>query len=94
MRTPTLAALGAVIVLAACGGAASDDASARDASATAVMTEVQRAAAIANAITAAPARMDSILAANGMTAEQLEQMMYRIARDSALSAEYGRLTSR
>lgn len=97
MRAYRLAAIAALLVSAACagsGGDAADSAADTTAAAVAQPTEAQRAAAIANAITAAPDKADSILTANGLTAEQLEQMMFRIARDSAASAEYGRLTAR
>ena len=79
----------ALLALAACGGAKSDTAAD-----TAATTDVQRAAAIANAVQAAPAKVDSILTANGLTTESLEQMMYVIAADSTKSAEYRRLTGR
>ena len=35
-----------------------------------------------------------VLAANDLTTDQLEQLMYKVAQDSTLSAEYGRLTNR
>jgi hypothetical protein len=57
-------------------------------------SEVARAAGIANAIAAVPTKSDSILAANGLTVTTLEEMMYRIAKDSVASAEYARLTKR
>lgn len=94
MYPRTLAALAAVVLLAACGGAPADDTAAGDAPPAAVSSEVQRAATIANAITDAPAKVDSILAAYRVTAAELEAMMYRIARDSTASVEYGRLTDR
>lgn len=82
----------ALLVLAACGPTAES----ADASATAAAAEndAQRAARIALALQGAPAMTDSILSANGLTADQLEQLMYRVAQDSTLSAEYGRLTNR
>lgn len=46
------------------------------------------AANIANAIAANPAAADSILTANGYTAETFEMAMYQIAQDSAQSATY------
>jgi hypothetical protein len=94
MKTRNFAALAAAFLLAACGGATADETAAADAAPTAVSSEVQRAANIANAITDAPTKADSILAAYGVTAAELEAMMYRIARDSVASAEYGRLTVR
>lgn len=94
MHMRTLAAVAAAFLLAACGGSQTDDAPAAEAAPTGVSSEVQRAANIANAITDAPAKTDSILAAYSITAAELEAMMYRIARDSVASAEYGRLTAR
>ncbi|MHB1297374.1 MAG: hypothetical protein ACYC0B_02495 [Gemmatimonadaceae bacterium] len=88
----------ALVLVAACGGAASDESGAAADSAAAptvaagTQSEAQRAAAISNAINAAPMSTDSILAAHGLTADELQQMMLRVARDSAASAEYGRLT--
>lgn len=46
------------------------------------------AAAVANAIAAKPAASDSILKANGHTADSFEALMYDIARDSAMSVAY------
>lgn len=46
------------------------------------------AAQISNAIAANPAAADSILRANGHTAETFEAVMYQLAQDSAQSAEY------
>lgn len=94
MHTRTLAAVAAAFLLAACGGAPADDTAADAAAPVGVSSEVQHAAAIANAITDAPTKVDSIMAAHGVTAAGLEAMMYRIARDSVASAEYGRLTAR
>ncbi len=83
------------LALAACGGAADDapDGAGQAATPAATPSEASRAAAIANALTAAPSKGDSVLAAHGVTAEQLEAMMLRIARDSAASDEYHRLTT-
>lgn len=53
--------------------------------------DAQRAAAVSNAMRSAPTKGDSILAAHGLTADQLEDLMYRVAADSALNAEYRRL---
>ena len=82
-----------LLVLGACGReAAKPD--------TAVVTPVvnendaQRAARIALALQAMPSKQDSVLTANGLTADRLEQLMYKVAQDSTLSAEYGRLTDR
>ncbi len=81
----------ALLMLAACGPKAE---SADTAATTATENDAQRAARIALALQGAPAMTDSILSANGLTADQLEQLMYRVAQDSTLSAEYGRLTNR
>lgn len=94
-------AMAALLVSVACAGP-SDDAVATDAAApatgsgpmtAALEADVKRAAAIANATLTSPAKSDSILAANDLTPDALEAMMYRIAADSAASAEYRRLTS-
>lgn len=83
----------ALLVLGACGEKPdADDAPAP--AATAAENDAQRAARLALALQAAPDRSDSILAANSLTADQLEALMYKVAQDSALSAEYGRLTNR
>lgn len=82
-----------LLALGACGGEAGKPD-------TAVVTPVvnendaQRAARIALALQAMPSKQDSVLTANGLTADQLEQLMYKVAQDSSLSAEYGRLTNR
>lgn len=74
--------------LAACGG--QSDSAKTDAA----QTDVQHAAAITLAVQAAPTKTDSILRAHNIDADQLEQMMYVIAADSAKNAEYRRLTAR
>jgi len=51
-------------------------------------TKVDRAAAIARAIRANPDNADDILRQNGMTEQQYESLMYEIAADPAMSAEY------
>jgi hypothetical protein len=89
-RSPIVTRLAVTCALAAaaCGGAKSEAAS------TTAQNEAQRAAAIEQAVRAAPTKADSILAANGLDADQLEALMYRVAADSAMSAEYRRLTAR
>jgi hypothetical protein len=52
------------------------------------MLLIARGAAVAIAVDAAPGRVDSVLAAEGMTAEEYERLMYRIASDSAMSRLY------
>lgn len=86
-------AAAALLVLAACGGETPADSAATPAP-SATENDAQRAARIALALQAAPTKVDSVLAANGLTADQLEQLMYKVAQDSTLSAEYGRLTNR
>jgi hypothetical protein len=80
----------AAILMSACGPKGAES----DAAATPPPNDAQRAAAIATALAAAPTKGDSILAANGLTTQQFEEMMFRIAADSTLSAEYQRLTAR
>lgn len=80
----------ALVALAACGG----EKPAAETPAAAPENDAQRAARIALALRAVPEKTDSILASFGVTANQLEQLMYKVAQDSALSAEYGRLTDR
>ena len=93
--------MAALVLSAACAGTPEDSATADAAvsgTTAAPMSaemhaDVQKAAVIANATAAAPTKGDSILTANQLTTDQLEEMMYRIAEDSAASAEYKRLTS-
>jgi hypothetical protein len=59
---------------------------------TEVDAEVQLAAAIARGVRAHPDMTDSILSANMVTIDGVEEMMYRISADSARSAAYQRLT--
>jgi hypothetical protein len=92
-------AAGAVLVLAAalaCGGdrsgprpgAADSVASAPRPVVDSTMLLVARGAAVAIAVDAAPGRVDSILAAEGLSPEAYERLMYRIASDSVLSRLY------
>jgi hypothetical protein len=60
----------------------------REQSAASQPDRATQAAAIANAIAAKPASADSILKANGYTAESFETLMYEIASDSAMSVAY------
>ena len=82
----------ALLTIAACARDASDTADtagARSAAATASASSTpEQAAAVSNAIAANPAGADSILKANGHTPESFEQLMFRIAADSASSATY------
>lgn len=102
MRSGFFLMMATLVLSAGCAGTPEDSATA-DAAASGGTTaapmsaemhaDVQKAAAIANATAAAPTKGDSILTANQLTADQLEEVMYRIAADSAASAEYRRLTS-
>ena len=86
----TSLALGALI---GCGGeragapaAAADSAPAAVAQAVdSSMLLISRGAAVAIGVDRAPGRADSILAAEGMTADEYERLMYRIASDSLMS---------
>lgn len=85
MRTFTI--LFVAFAVAAC---ARDAGNAGDtAVATGTQTDSATAAAtISNAISANPAATDSILRANGHTAESFERLLYDIAADSTLSSRY------
>jgi hypothetical protein len=50
--------------------------------------DVAHAVAVARAIEANPTRVDSILAAHGLTRAGLDSLMYAIAADSAKAAAY------
>lgn len=50
--------------------------------------DVQLAVAVAQAISAAPTKVDSILSAHGLTHAGLDSLMYTIAADSAKAAAY------
>lgn len=79
-----------VLLAAGCGGgekpapAVQDQAPARQTP----MGLATEAARLANAIEALPSSADSILKAAGHTPESFQQLMYDIAADSAMSAEY------
>ena len=86
-----VACFAAVLLLAACARDASDSADtsgATTAAASPATTSPAQAAAISNALAANPASADSILRANGHTAESFEQLLFRIAADSASAATY------
>ena len=91
LRTIGAATLLALAFAACYGEKASNETAA---AAPAAENDAQRAARIANALTAAPDKTDSILSATGLNADQLEQLMYKVARDSTMSDEYARLTAR
>jgi hypothetical protein len=50
--------------------------------------DVQLAVTVAEAISAAPAKVDSILSAHGLTRAGLDSLMYTIAADSTKAAAY------
>jgi hypothetical protein len=83
----------AASLIAACGGggggkSAEQQQPATPAAEQAAPTDVQLAVTVARAIDAAPAKADSILAANGLTRDGLDSLMYAIASDSAKTAAY------
>jgi hypothetical protein len=92
MRTLSIG-LGIVLALSACARA-EKPASATDAAPPPATNRAQGAALIANAIAANPTAADSILKANGQTADGFQKLMYEIAADSVMSAEYARAKSR
>lgn len=79
---------------AACGGGGGGKSAEQQQPATpaaqqaTVPADVQLAVGVARAIDAAPAKADSILAANGLTRDGLDSLMYAIASDSAKTAAY------
>jgi hypothetical protein len=81
----------AVLGLVGCGGerarpAVADSTAGRVAPAVdSTMILISRGAAVAIAVDAAPGRADSILTAEGMTPDDYERLMYRIAADTAMS---------
>jgi hypothetical protein len=84
-----LSLLGAVALLAASACAKPDQPARAAASTTAPAGDrAQTAALTANAIAARPAAADSILKAHGYTPDGFQKLMYEIAADSAMSAEY------
>lgn len=85
----------AASLVAACGGGGSggrpaeqQQASTPAAGQAAVSADVQLAVTVARAIDAAPAKVDSVLSAHGLTRAGLDSLMYAIAADSAKSAAY------
>ena len=54
----------------------------------AVAPEVTLALNVAAGIEAAPAATDSVLRANNLTAAGFDSLLYKIAEDSTLSAQY------
>jgi hypothetical protein len=92
MRTLSIG-LGLAFALSACARAEKPS-SATDSAPPPAANRAQGAALIANAIAANPTAADSILKANGQTADGFQKLMYEIAADSAMSAEYARAKSR
>ena len=94
--TSLMLALGcAASLVAACGGGGSGGRPAEEQQAAtpaaeqaALSADVQLAVAVARAIDAAPAKVDSVLSAHGLTRAGLDSLMYAIAADSAKSAAY------
>ncbi|HRN53227.1 MAG TPA: hypothetical protein PK788_06990 [Gemmatimonadaceae bacterium] len=74
------------LALAACGGSSSETVEVASAP---VSPDVTLALTVAEGIQAAPAMADSILQANGLTRAGFDSLLYKIAADSALSAQYG-----
>jgi hypothetical protein len=81
-------ACAALIVLGTACARTDSAATDTGAAATANADRVATAAMVSNAIAANPAGADSILKANGMTADEFQRLMYDIARDSSQSAAY------
>lgn len=79
---------------AACGGSGGNKSAEQQQPATpavqqaTVPADVQLAVTVARGIDAAPTKVDSILAANGLTRDGLDSLMYAIAADSAKTAAY------
>ena len=71
----------------ACGQTATENADA-------VSPKVEKAAAIANAIEADPDKADEILAKHSMTTESFRDLMYEIAADEKMSADFERSRKR
>ena len=91
-RLPLLAY--AALLIAACGRsgggskASEQQTSATPAAEPAPPADVQLAVAVAQAIAAAPAKVDSILSAYSLTRAGLDSLMYTIAADSTKAAAY------
>ena len=83
LNRPVLVALLAVAL--ACAGDAAPEGNAAD---TTRAGRARAAAAVADAILARPQAADSILRAAGYTADEYGQLMYDIAADSVMSAEF------
>lgn len=75
-----------LLVAAACGRAADSEPPVMDE--PAVPADVALAVRVANGLTAHPTAADSVLRANGLTRTGLDSLLYRIAADSAMAAQY------
>jgi len=76
-----------VSLIAACGRSGGGS-KAPEQHTSATPADVQLAVAVAQAISAAPTKVDSILSAHGLTHAGLDSLMYTIAADSAKAAAY------
>jgi hypothetical protein len=83
--TRTHSLIAAALLFAAC---AKPDAASDTTAATAGMDSNAKAAMVSDAIMANPAAADSILKANGYTAESFQAEMFAISADSSRSAMY------
>ena len=86
MRYSTLMAALLLATVGCAGSEKKDDTTAL--AAAPAPSRARTAASVANAIEANPAGADSILRAAGYTRDSFQQVMYEIAADSAMSAEY------
>ncbi len=75
------------LALAACGGEPRQEQPPPSAAAQ-VAPEVTLAQTVAEGIQAAPSRADSVLQAHSITRAGFDSLLYKIAADSALSAQY------
>lgn len=76
------------IALAACGSENTETMEMKAEATSPVSAEVTQALTIANGIEAAPAMVDSILQANNLTRAGFDSLLFKIAADSTLSAQY------
>lgn len=85
MRTAILAVSAlSIVAIAAC----SPKREGSDTTAATSNDPVQVAVAVKHGIDAAPAKADSVVSAHGLTPAGYDSLMYRIASDSALRAQY------
>jgi hypothetical protein len=76
------------LALAACGGGEKPADTVAAAPPAAPMSDVERALAVQRGLDAAPTQGDSVLQANGLTAAGFDSLLYRIASDSTLRAQF------